>query len=137
MKQTRGIRNNNPVNIRQGSHWVGLTHPQTDSEFCTFESMAYGIRAALVLLRNYLSGWGGRRAKLNTIYKIINNWAPSNENNTEAYINFVSEKSGINKYQVLWFSDNESIFKVLAAMCLMESSYVLERDLFDAARCLM
>ena len=137
MKQTRGIRNNNPVNIRQGESWQGLTHPQADPEFCTFESMQYGIRAALVLLRNYMSGWGGRRAKLNTIHKIIQNWAPTNENNTEAYIRFVSEKSGIHPYQVLWFSHDDAVFRILAAMCLMESSYILTREMFNSARSLM
>ena len=45
-KQPRGIRNNNPGNIRRnGDPWQGLAKDQTDREFFTFQSAVYGIRA--------------------------------------------------------------------------------------------
>ena len=51
---SRGIRNNNPGNIRRGSsRWLGLSPLQSDSEFCQFDTLTYGIRALLVLLRSY------------------------------------------------------------------------------------
>ena len=44
----RGIRNNNPLNIRRGaSQWQGLKRRQTDKDFCQFVTVAYGYRAAL------------------------------------------------------------------------------------------
>ena len=48
MKQVRGIRNNNPANIRRGSTWKGLVPFLVDSvtnqryydkSFCQFKSM--------------------------------------------------------------------------------------------------
>ena len=47
----RGIRNNNPLNIRRGKdQWKGLRAQQTDASFCQFESLDYGWRAAFYLL---------------------------------------------------------------------------------------
>ena len=39
----RGIRNNNPGNIRKGEKWKGLSPIQNDSSFCVFKSPEYGI----------------------------------------------------------------------------------------------
>lgn len=83
---TRGLRNNNPANIRRGSSWVGLCKEQKDKSFCQFVSMEYGIRAFLVLMRTY-----HYKYKLNTIEKILHRFAPLSENNTYAYIAFVEK----------------------------------------------
>ena len=44
----RGIRNNNPLNIRRTAkdQWKGLRAQQTDASFCQFESLEFGWRAA-------------------------------------------------------------------------------------------
>lgn len=82
---SRGLRNNNPGNIRRSStHWLGLSHFQNDSQFCQFEKMEFGVRALLVLLRTYYN-----KHHCNTIKKVISRFAPSSENNTENYIKFV------------------------------------------------
>ena len=36
---SRGVRNNNPCNIRLGSDWQGLSDRQEDKSFCPFVSM--------------------------------------------------------------------------------------------------
>lgn len=91
---TRGLRNNNPGNIREGkgdsTFWVGERATDDDPNFEEFNSMPYGIRAAVVLFRNYQSLYG-----LNSIRKMITRWAPPNENDTAGYINFVSSYTGI------------------------------------------
>ena len=47
----RGIRNNNPLNIRRSKdQWQGMRREQTDPSFCQFENLAYGWRAAFKLL---------------------------------------------------------------------------------------
>lgn len=43
----RGIRNNNPLNIKIGNDWKGEV-PNTDGTFEQFESMEYGLRAELL-----------------------------------------------------------------------------------------
>ena len=50
----RGIRNNNPGNIRHGgSKWQGMSETQTDDEYIQFDDPVYGIRALAKLLKNY------------------------------------------------------------------------------------
>ena len=39
----RGIRNNNPGNIRHGNDWQGISKEQPDPAFCTFVSPEYGL----------------------------------------------------------------------------------------------
>ena len=87
----RGIRNNNPLNIRRGKdRWQGMRAVQTDAQFCQFESLEWGWRAAFWLLTRYFHQYG-----LDTIRGIINRWAPPNENNTRAYISNVARLTGI------------------------------------------
>lgn len=77
----RGIRNNNPGNIRHGDKWRGLADIQTDKAFCVFKSPEWGIRALVRILCNYQSKHG-----LKTVESIINRFAPEEENNTTSYI---------------------------------------------------
>ena len=88
----RGIRNHNPLNIRRSKDkWKGMAKVQTDSAFVQFESLEWGWRAAFYLLtRTYY-----HKYRLCTIRKIIEKWAPPNENKTDAYINNVSRLTGI------------------------------------------
>ncbi len=89
----RGIRNNNPGNIEinDSNAWEGKVPraQNTDGRFEQFTSYAYGVRALIILLRNYITG--GR----NTITIIFEAYAPPSENNTQNYIRFVSERIGI------------------------------------------
>ena len=89
----RGIRNNNPLNIRRTAkdQWKGLRAQQTDASFCQFERLEYGWRAAFYLLtRTYY-----HKYRLFTIRGIINKWAPPNENLTATYIANVCRLTGI------------------------------------------
>lgn len=82
----RGIRNNNPGNIRasQPNTWDGQTGID-DAGFAIFKSPEWGIRALGKLLQNYQRLHG-----LNTVAGIISRYAPSKENNTQAYIRSVA-----------------------------------------------
>ena len=52
---TRGLRNNNPLNIRRNNtKWQGLSVTQTDKSFFQFKTMAYGYRAAFKTLQTYI-----------------------------------------------------------------------------------
>ena len=115
----RGIRNNNPLNIRRSKDkWQGLKALQTDPQFCQFETMAYGWRAAFVMLtRTYYHTY-----RLYTIRAIIYRWAPPNENNTKRYIENVCRYTGIGADEPLGIpSDKPSRWmKLGAAMCVQE-----------------
>ena len=77
----RGIRNNNPGNIRHGDKWRGLAGKQTDASFCVFKAPEWGLRALVKILRNYQTKHG-----LKTVESIINRFAPQIENDTSSYI---------------------------------------------------
>ena len=73
----RGYRNNNPLNIRlSGNNWKGEIKPSQDKNFCQFQTMAYGFRAAMCCIRTYI-----RKHGLNTLQEIINRWAPWEDGN--------------------------------------------------------
>lgn len=93
-KIARCIRNCNPLNIRRGAaRWQGMSKREDDPSFEQFENMAYGWRAAFILLgRTYYEKY-----HLDTIRKIIARWAPECENNTKAYIYYVAKQVGCNE----------------------------------------
>ncbi len=100
--EPRGIRNNNPLNIRLSSDkWQGQRPPSNSPEgekvFCQFSGMEWGWRAAFVILCKTYYGKRGLR----TIRAIVSRWAPNNENNTAAYIRHVSDYTGIGPDKVL------------------------------------
>ena len=115
----RGIRNNNPLNVRRSKDkWQGLRAVQTDAEFCQFETMAYGWRAAFVLLtRTYYHTY-----RLYTIRAIISRWAPPNENNTKRYIENVSRLTGITPDEPLGIPSDQPARWIMvgAAMAIQE-----------------
>ncbi len=109
MTPSRGYRNNNPGNLRKGGKpFLGEVKDSTDIDFRQFEKMEYGYRAMFKLLQNY------RSMGVDTIAKIINRYAPTNENNTEAYISAVERSLGIGRDKVLNLS-NSLIFTGLVA----------------------
>ena len=90
----RGIRNHNPGNIRHGGgNWLGLATSQPDASFCTFTAPVYGLRALAKILLKYNSSYG-----LNTLYGILNRYAPAIENDTKSYIQAVARKLGVNQH---------------------------------------
>lgn len=72
-RPTRGVRNNNPGNIRhaRGTKWQGAAPVQGDAEFVTFVSAEMGVRALARTLLTYY-----KQHDLKTVRKIINRWAP-------------------------------------------------------------
>lgn len=108
---TRGLRNNNPGNIRKSADkWLGLAAEQTDDEFFQFVSPEYGIRAMAVILRNYRNRYG-----LRTIRQIITRWAPPVENNTDAYIAAVSSKVGLGPDEMVFEADIPRLIDAIIA----------------------
>lgn len=123
----RGIRNNNPLNIRIGNVWLGEVREPTDPDFEQFISMVYGVRAGFVLIRRYI-----RHYHRTTIPQIIAAWAPSNENNTTAYIDKVCQVSGIERDVQLKFEDEDQMVALVDAMILVEcGQHIQEKIIRD------
>ena len=123
----RGIRNNNPLNIRIGNVWLGEVREPTDPDFEQFISMVYGVRAGFVLIRRYI-----RHYHRTTIPQVIAAWAPSNENNTTAYIDKVCQVSGIERDVRLKFEDEDQMVALVDAMILVEcGQHIQEKIIRD------
>jgi hypothetical protein len=100
----RGIRNNNPGNIRWDgkTQWQGMTG-QDDKGFIKFRTMAHGIRAMSKVLDSYA------RRGVNTIESVIATWAPAIENNVEAYVRSVEQQTGLDRHKVLTAADRPAL----------------------------
>lgn len=120
----RGIRNNNPLNIRhnRNNRWQGVYEQQTDPEFVRFASMQFGIRAGFVIILNYIKQ--GHK----DVASIISRWAPSSENNTDAYIRHVCELSGLSPFQELHFEDKDKMVALVDAMIRVELGKPVDRN---------
>lgn len=110
--QPRGIRNNNPLNIRENHlvdyDWQGEHELDIDPEFEEFVTPEKGIRAAARILKNYRDNRG-----LNTVSGIITRWAPPTENDTTSYIESVAVKVGIGRSEALTDYDYPELIKAM------------------------
>ena len=131
--EPRGIRNNNPLNIRKGNNWKGERPNQTDKAFEEFETMQYGIRAGFIILRKYVTGYMGLTQKFNTIELIIKRWAPPTENSTQKYIDFVSKDTGIPARQHISFKDKTKMVAIVDAMIFVECGQRIDRKIISSA----
>lgn len=95
-KNSRGWRNNNPLNIRRGERWQGLATNQNDPEFCIFYDATYGYRAGAKVLMSYYRVFA-QLGRPFTVENIIRRWAPANENDTENYILSVCARTGFDR----------------------------------------
>lgn len=78
----RGVRNNNPGNIRRTADpWQGLAETQADEAFFVFTAPKWGIRALARILITYQDKHGCR-----TVRDFISRWAPATENDSRSYI---------------------------------------------------
>lgn len=85
------IAKNNPLNIRFSitNFWKGQIGQRKG--FVVFSNLSFGIRAAcIIIMRSY------RKKGLCTIRQVVSRWAPSSENNTDAYISYVCRMLDMN-----------------------------------------
>ncbi|EGR1699938.1 structural protein [Vibrio parahaemolyticus] len=113
----RGIRINNPLNIRIASNpWKGKVSPSRDTDFETFRAPEWGFRAGAILLRNYQL-----RHELYTLSEIINRFAPPHENHTGNYARFVAGQVSVGIDERIDLVNNQRLLvDVLHAMSIME-----------------
>lgn len=122
---SRGIRNNNPLNIRRTQTvWQGMKPQVKDKAFVEFVSMAYGYRAAWRTLFTYFYKHFGTNRTV-TVSDIIHRWAPPSENDTQQYISTVLKLTGIGGREHLLPPRNPrgawKLASILAAMTVVEN----------------
>ena len=115
---TRGERNNNPLNIRRSkAQWLGMRDFPTDKQFCEFQNITWGFRAAFMLLSTYYL-----KHKCCTIRQVITRWAPPSENNTANYIDLVCSATKLRPDDLLPapLKDMNTWCSIVRAMAKME-----------------
>lgn len=119
----RGLRNNNPGNIRKTStNWKGEVEG-TDAAFETFDSMELGVRALAVNLKTYQSRYG-----LRTIRQLINRWAPPNENDTSSYVRAVALACGVSADADFPLDAGDNLYNLTTAIIRHENGVSLAAD---------
>ena len=112
----RGVRNCNPGNIRKNGDLFQGEIDSTDPDFKQFRSMAYGYRAIFKILRTYKNNYS-----LNTLEQMIYRWAPPSDNNkTEVYVDFVCDRTGIGRKDIVDVSNMTVMCRIVEAMATME-----------------
>ena len=114
---SRGLRNNNPGNIRLGSfRYKGEKAESGDSAFRQFESIEWGYRAMFVLLHTYATKRG-----CHTLRTMIERYAPPTENLTENYIRRVAHATHLSPDESISTLDGAVMTAVVAAMSEVEN----------------
>ena len=133
---TRGLRNNNPLNIRRSAdRWQGERVEQTDKAFVQFRTMAYGYRAAWKTLDTYWKHFR-KEGKPYNVRNIIRRWAPPAENDTEAYIRHVVSLTGLGANENMVRPSNgrqlERMVLLIRAMTCVENGIGMDKADEDA-----
>ncbi len=136
---SRGLRNNNPLNIRHSAdRWQGARINQTDKAFVQFTSMAYGYRAVWKILDTYCLTFKRERKAYN-VRNIIGRWAPSTENDTDAYVRAVVKLSGLGGNENMprpkhyrAFDEVDKLVRLIRAMTCVENGIKWEEMDKDA-----
>ena len=136
---SRGLRNNNPLNIRHSAdRWQGARINQTDKAFVQFTSMAYGYRAVWKILDTYCLTFKRERKAYN-VRNIIGRWAPPTENDTDAYVRNVVKLSGLGGNENMprpkhyrAFGEVDKLVRLIMAMTCVENGIKWEEVDKDA-----
>lgn len=112
--EPRGIRNNNPGNIRHGDKWDGLASIQGDESFCTFKTMQHGIRAMAKTLITYRDVH-----HLKNPGQVIKRWAPESDgNDTYSYVRHVEDLVQRKNWGM---QGTEALAEYVRAICVHEN----------------
>lgn len=127
----RGIRNNNPGNIRANAEfgWLGQTGVDPEG-FVIFSSPTLGIRALLITFHNYQVHHG-----LKTPVELINRWAPPSENDVSHYIGDVCARLGVSVFTPIDIQ-REAIPWASAIVLHECGTNPYSMDVYDAAKSL-
>lgn len=132
---SRGIRNNNPGNLRfTNIAWQGKIPKEKNTDakvsFEQFTEVKWGIRAMLRDLLNDID-----KGK-NTLRLLINEYAPPIENNTANYINVVAKSLGMTADEKIVNVDALFLLKIGRAIISHENGkdgkLILDSDIDDA-----
>lgn len=113
----RGIRNNNPGNIRLSKTvWQGQRAVQEDLEFVQFDAPLYGLRALMKTLLTYYLKYN-----LDTVASIINRYAPPHENATDRYAQRVATEMKVRRTDKIDLTNRSTLLTLTRAIVRHEN----------------
>jgi hypothetical protein len=110
MQAPRGLRNNNPANLKGNDLWLGKTGVD-DGGFIQFKTPQAGLRAMAINLANQEKKHG-----INTVSGLISKYAPNSENDTVSYIEKVANDLGVKPNQKIKLTDKKTMIKLMRSM---------------------
>ena len=111
------IGKNNPFNLRYSKRNTWIGQEGSTRGFCDFRMLEYCIRAVCItVMRSY------RKLGFLSVEEIINRYAPSSENDTKNYVNFVCSYIGSFPFDIM--RTVEDYANLLNAMSIMEGCEV-------------
>jgi hypothetical protein len=120
----RGLRNNNPGNIRDfGIAWRGRvgTDNNPGGPFVVFDTMDNGARALMLNLNSRARDVGGVIGQT-TVADVINAWAPGSDGNDPAsYISTVERVAGVSAQTIVDPRNAEQMAALAIAITAMEN----------------
>lgn len=132
-QQPLGVRLNNPGNLEWGSPWEGLvpreqsryfaTGSSQQKRFCEFKDAASGIRAIARTLITYADK---RKADdgsaIDTVFEVLDRWAPAHENDTVAYSRAVAKKVGVDPHTEIDIKDYTTLRALVVGIIAHENA---------------
>ncbi|HDL6593732.1 TPA: hypothetical protein PXO57_003451 [Yersinia enterocolitica] len=112
--RTIADRFNNPGNLRWADGYG--THNTKSGKFAVFPTLDEGVLAATKQLQIYGS------KGINNVKDIVKTWAPSNENDTDAYIRHVVKSTKFSENEKLNLNDPAVLAKLISAMATKEGA---------------
>ena len=129
IQNARGVRSNNPGNIdynprNQWEGQLGLEVGVPKPRFARFDTAENGIRALGKLLLNYrgkdgMPGVG--KPGIDTPLEFISRWAPSNENNTQAYAAAIAKRLGVGLRDSINMADPNTLRETVLGIIVHEN----------------
>lgn len=124
----RGIRNNNPGNLRIGEPWRGKIGQDT-AGFVRFKDYIHGTRAAIKVLQTYYNRHG-----LRTWEQVANRWAPTSDGNQpQKYAQVLQNYTGQSAFDL----QPDTLYNAMRAITAVENgtqyATTITPEIFNAA----
>ncbi len=130
----RGIRNNNPLNLRISDNaWLGKVKNNTDGAFEQFTAIEYGLRAAMINIRTIVRR---RRQKglTTNVRQLISVWAPAADGNNEsAYLVGLLRSDNIQPADEVDYKNKPLFTRLVHAMSQVENGQAVQMGRIDSA----